>query len=178
MEVLIVSLCKERLHEREFVDPIVNIVKNNKDCLVTHYLDLEEELEIAEKVILCGTSLKDFEYLENLDKFEWLKDFNKPVLGVCAGIQVFGLVFNQKIKSKTQIGLFKERLSKNFLGSKEEINVWHLHQSYMEFDAKWEIICEGNKIPQVVKHKTRPFYGCLFHPEVRNKEIIEGFLKL
>jgi GMP synthase (glutamine-hydrolysing) len=41
----------------------------------------------------------------------------------------------------------------------------------------FDIFCEGNGVVQAVKHKERPIYGVLFHPEVRNKNLILEFLK-
>jgi anthranilate/para-aminobenzoate synthase component II len=37
-------------------------------------------------------------------------------------------------------------------------------------------IFSKTKYVQAIKHKTKPFYGVLFHPEVRNKGLIEKFL--
>ena len=34
-----------------------------------------------------------------------------------------------------------------------------------------------SKIPQAIKHKEKKIYGVLFHPEVRNKELILNFVK-
>ncbi|MBS3170596.1 gamma-glutamyl-gamma-aminobutyrate hydrolase family protein [Candidatus Woesearchaeota archaeon] len=167
--ILVISVCKEKLHELEFVKPIIDIVKN---CKIVHYSNLKKsDLENAEKVIICGTSLKDNEFLKHLDKFSWLKTFDKPVLGICAGMQIIGLVFGGKLMKKKEIGYFKENL-KGFFGL-NEVEVYHLHGNYVEFTKEFKVYNKG--IPQAISYGN--IYGVLFHPEVRQKDLIKNFIK-
>jgi GMP synthase-like glutamine amidotransferase len=129
--------------------------------------------------------LQDNKFVEDIEGFEWLKDFNKPVLGICAGMQIMGKVFGGEIKKKTEIGYFKEDWIEDFLGLREEDGiypgVWHLHNNYVTFDDGWKVFAksgDADKIPQAVKHKAKPFYGVLFHPEVRQRELVRGFVGL
>ena len=75
--ILIINLCKEKLHYYEFVKPIEDILKNKKIGFFTkNYKKISaDDLKEAEKIIICGTSLKDNEFLEDINKFEWLKNF-------------------------------------------------------------------------------------------------------
>lgn len=184
--ILVVNVCRERLHYYEFVKPVLDILKDC-DILVSHYLDLkQEDLAICDKVIICGTSLKDNGFLENMDKFSWLKDFDKPVLGICAGFQILGLTFGGKAKKKTEIGFFHEKFGSEFLGLKGEVEVYHLHNNYALFGDEFEVFSPrddsgepaGDEVVQAVKSKGKDFYGVLFHPEVRNKEMILEFCRL
>lgn len=180
MKVLLISICKEKLHELEFVKPVEYLLKYHKiSFFMKHYKNLtEKDLQDAEKIIICGTSLKDFEYFSYLDNFNWLKKTNIPVLGICAGMQIIGKVFGGKIKKKTEIGFFREEFKKEFLGFKGIWEVWHLHNSYIDFFELDDFeIFSSNSVPQAVKHYSKEIYGVLFHPEVRNKEIIINFLK-
>lgn len=177
--ILVISVCKEKLHELEFVKPIENILTENKTKFFTkHYSKLlRSDLNKANKVIICGTSLKDFEYLNNLDKFPWIKNLEKPILGICAGIQIISLVFGSKTKKKTEIGFYKEDFKKEFLSLIGEHEVYHLHNNYNTLPKDFESFTTG-KIPQAIKHKSKQIYGVLFHSEVRNKVLIEEFVKL
>ncbi len=182
MKTLLVNVCKEKLHLYEFVKPVGDILKFiGKDFFVRHYLDLcEDDLKKCERVIICGTSLADRNYLENINKFFWLRDFDKPVLGICAGMQILGLIFGgnkEEIKQKTEIGFYFENFSKGFLGLKGKKEVYHLHRNYVVFEEGWEIFSEGDGVQQAVKMKDKQIYGVLFHPEVRNKELVEEFVK-
>lgn len=158
--ILVINICKEPLHYFEFVKPIEDILRNSKIGFKTrHYLELKEEDLKADKIIICGTSLKDNKFLNNINKFKFLLDFKKSVLGICGGSHIIGLLLGFKIKKETRIGLKKIQLKKEFLGIKGEINTYHLHQYQL--------------LPEIFKKNN--FYATLFHPEVRNKKMIENF---
>ena len=161
--ILIISICAEKLHELEFINPIEDIlIKNKKKFLTKHYPKITDaDLKKYNKVIICGTGLKDNYFLENINTFNWLKNFEKPVFGICGGAHIIGLILGNKLKKKKEIGL-KEIEIKNFLGISGKREVYHLHQFYV--------------LPEIF-HKDN-FYGTLFHPEVRNREIIENFLNI
>ena len=93
--ILIINICKENLHYYEFVKPIEDIlIKNNLKYFVKHYNEMvENDLENVDKVIICGTSLKDNNFLKDIDKFYWIKTIRKPVYGICGGMQIIGLIF-------------------------------------------------------------------------------------
>ena len=186
--ILIVNVCAEKLHYFEFVKPIEDIVGG--DFVTRHYSELgEEDLVNCDKVIICGTSLADNKFLGDLDKFDWLKDFRKPVLGICAGFQIIGLTFGGKIEAgrsaypqlrnsgaKTEIGYFRENFDRELFGLKGEVEVYHLHNNFVSgWSDDWEVW--GEEIAQAVKHKDREIYGVLFHPEVRNKDLVVQFIR-
>ena len=177
--ILIINVCREKLHHYEFVKPIEYILRKNKIKFFTrNYLELnEKDLQKAGKIIICGTSLKDFDYEKYFGRFSWLKDFDKPVLGICAGMQIIGFIFGGKEKKATEIGYYFENFKNEFLSLKNEHEVYHLHNNYVTLPKDFENFTYG-KIPQAIKHKAKPIYGVLFHPEVRNKKMIEKFAKL
>ncbi len=178
--ILLINVCREKLHYFEFVKPIEKILDINNIVFFTKYfLDLtKKDLEKADKIIICGTSLKDNFYSEHPKKFEWINECNKPILGICAGMQIIGLVNSSKsLKKKTEIGFFKENFRKEFLGLNGENEVYHLHNFYFNLLKNFEIYNRG-EIPQAVKHKEKEIYGVLFHPEVRNKEMIVNFCRI
>jgi len=174
--VLVIKTNKEPLHDLEFVKPIENILKKaNLKYSIKHYLEIyDKDLKKADKIIICGTSLKDNKFINDKNSFEWIKDSSKSLLGICAGMQIICLVFNGKIKEKQEIGFYKENFKKEFLGVNGEQDVYHLHNNYCIFSEDFEEFTES-KIPQAIKHKSKKIYGVLFHPEVRNPRIIETF---
>ena len=180
MNILIINICKEKLHELEFVKPIEDILRKDKIKFDTkHYRELNKrDIKKSSKIIITGTSLKDDEFLENLNKFQWIKLYDKPVLGICGGMQILVLIFRGRLKIKKEIGIIDVDFKKRYLGIETKRHTYNLHQFYVQSD-EFEIFAESDlKIPQAVKHKTKPFYGTLFHPEVRNKTLIKEFCKL
>ena len=177
--ILLINICKERLHYLEFIGPIEDILRlNNHKYSVKHYLEIKDsDLKKADKIIICGTSLADNQFIEQPDKFEWIKSFDKPLLGICGGMQIIAAVFGGKMKQKTEIGFFRENFKKEFLGIKGEQEAYHLHNNYLTLPKDFEDFTNSD-IPQAIKHKAKNIYGTLFHPEVRQKGLIINFSRL
>lgn len=179
-KVLVISLCKYKLHESEFVRPVLDILMENKiNYSLKFYKDLNFSLiKDFDKIIICGTSLLDNDFLENLNYFDWILNYGGKILGICAGMQVLGEIYGGVLKKKNEIGFYFEEFKSDFLGLIGKQEVYHLHNYYI---SNWKKIgfslCSNSKIPQAVKHNTKNFYGVLFHPEVRNKNLILNFLK-
>lgn len=179
--ILLINICREELHTLEFVKPLEDILKKlGKDTVVRDYVTLtKKDLEICEKIIICGTSLKDNEFSkkENLKYFSWIKNFDKPLLGICGGMQVIGSIFGGQLKKKKEIGFFEELFVQDFLGLAGKQQVYHLHNNFVDFKKlkMFEVYSENDKFVQAIKHKERKIYGVLFHPEVRQKKMIEEF---
>lgn len=181
-DILIINVCREKLHYLEFVKPVEDIVKKAEWGVVTkRYMDItREDIAKCSKMIICGTSLMDHEFTKHLERFSWLKSIEKPVLGICAGSQIVGLTFGGKLLHGTEIGFYSERFRTNFLGLDGAHEVYHLHHNYIDYPQlkEFEILCQSKMIVQAAKHKTKQIYVSLFHPEVRNKEVIENFCEL
>jgi len=178
--ILLINICKERLHELEFVKPIQDILlRNNIKFKIVHYKELKKiDIDNAKRIIICGTSLKDNDFLKNMRLFFWIKSCNKPILGICGGMQVIGLVFrNNRLERKKQIGMYGVDFEKEFFGLQGRVEVYELHSRYIVPNIRDFEILAVKQCPQAIKHKTKPFYGVLFHPEVRNKEMILKFAK-
>ncbi len=176
IKLLLLSVCKEDLHNLEFVNPLIEIIKNFKLSFEVKNYKEKINFENYTHVIICGTSLRDNEFLENINNFLWIKEFKGKILGICAGMEIIGLVFGGSFFLKTEIGFYFENFEKNFLGLFEKVQVYHLHNNYVTFDDNFYIFSKNADICQAVKHKEREIYGCLFHPEVRNQEVIRSFI--
>jgi len=177
--ILIVNICRYNLHYFEFVKPIEDVLtKNNIEFETVFYKELQPELiSKADKVIISGTSLKDNSFVENLKFFKWIEDFEKPILGICGGMHILGLIYDGKIIKQQEIGLTKIDFKDEFLDLKENVEVYELHNYYVKSN-KFKIFAESKNCQQAIKHKNKPIYGVLFHPEVRNKNLIVDFMKL
>ena len=158
----------------EFVLPLCNIVKP-LEYEVKHYLEVRD-VKIYEKIILSGTPLKDFGYLEDTTVFGWIKECDVPILGICAGMQAIGLVFDSSLKSCREIGMIEiKTIWENPLFS-STFEAYELHTYSVIPSEDFKTMATTEKCIQGIKHKKRKIYGVLFHPEVRNKDIVERFI--
>jgi GMP synthase-like glutamine amidotransferase len=179
--ILLISVCSEPLHYFEFVKPVERILSEKKVKFISRdYRKVSnDEIIDADKVIICGTSLKDNSFLEVLDKFDWIKRYDKPVLGICAGMQIIALKCGAKLMKKQEIGLIDTVFDEEFFGLKDKVRVYSLHNNSVSPASlnEFHIIGRSATCIEAIKHKTRPLYGVLFHPEARNKELIENFVE-
>lgn len=177
--ILIVHIYSEKFHYLEFVKSIEDILKRKGiEFESVHYKNLDENLSSkAEKIILPGTSLKDNKFFEGIELFYRIKEYNKPILGICGGMHLLGLIFGGKLKKFQEIGLVKTSFRKEFLCKYGTIEIYDLHNYYIESD-EFEVFGSSENCGQSIKHKQKPYYGVLFHPEVRNKDLILNFVNL
>lgn len=182
--ILLVDLAyeKDSLSRYEFVLPIANILRRAAvPHEIVHYTDPNSDLlDRAEKVILCGTALKDNAYCAQIDLFSWMSTCEKPMLGICAGMQVIGSAFGGGIVPQPAIGLEKIKIIRDtpLLGAPREIEGYHLHNFGVTLPGGFEIIAGRPGRVEAFCHSDRPIYGIIFHPEVRNRWIVERFANL
>lgn len=178
--ILIISTCKYSLSEEEFVRPITEIVR---DCGFDYHVRRYNEridLEDYPAVIICGTALRDFDYLNHIDNFVELIDYCGKVLGICAGYQILAKLYSDALDEIKKIGVYNVKIGrKNPLIEKDEIRAYFLHKyALRKVNEKLEALATQNDEICMFKVKGRDFYGVSFHPEVLNREIITNFLYL
>ncbi|MCW4045462.1 MAG: hypothetical protein NWE94_08110 [Candidatus Bathyarchaeota archaeon] len=168
---------RDSLGVYEFVAPILAIAEEIENCVVRHYLEVtQEDIRNCNKIILSGTALKDNVTLSQPDKFEWMKDCGKSILGICAGMQTIGVVFGARLEKCWEIGMVQvSTLRANPLFS-SSFKAYALHNYSVQLSPQFDALAESATCIQAIKHKRKEIYGVLFHPEVRNKEIIQRFV--
>lgn len=174
--ILIIDMNFKPLSSLEFVEPLKTIVKKFDDCETKHYTDTIE-LEKYDKVIISGTALKDNNYFKP-ELFKWLIDFQHPVLGICAGMEILGILFGSKLIKCKEIGMQKITTIRENLLFSSDFNAYELHNFSLDPSEDFEVLSISENCIQAIKHKEKEFYGLMFHPEVRNKEIIHRFLSI
>ena len=112
--ILIISTCTHKLHENEFLLPVISIVKSlHLNYQTTHLSTLEKEKHLTKniqnisKIIICGTALLDFEY-EQFSMLEAIKKCNSSnieIFGICAGAQLIATAHNITLPPLKKIGI-------------------------------------------------------------------------
>jgi GMP synthase (glutamine-hydrolysing) len=169
---------KDSLAFNEFVSPIVSVVRPLEEFRVKHFLDIEStELEGYSKIVLSGTALKDHASLKLVDKFNWIKKCSKPILGICAGMQTISLLFDEPLVKCLQIGMIEISTLKENNLFQGDFKSYVLSNFSVKQSQTFEALAESTKCIQAIKHKQKKIYGILFHPEVRNQEILRNFIQ-
>ncbi len=162
----------------EFVLPIVSIAEELEKCTVKHYLELNETSPNGyDKIILSGSALKDTVTFDQKTRFKWLKDCGKPVLSICAGMQTIGLVFGGRVEKCREIGMTEVATCKENILFSSTFKVYALHNYALVPPAEFDVLAESANCVHAIKHKHKELYGVLFHPEVRNIEVVKRFIR-
>ncbi|ABL78505.1 glutamine amidotransferase-related protein [Thermofilum pendens] len=178
--ILIVSTCADRLSEYEFVKPLARILGRYDSYEVVSYREVGPGVvERYDKVVISGTALKDFDYLRYVDRFSWVKEFEGPVLGICAGLQLVSLVFRVGLRDKLVIGVREvEVVRENRLAKTGKLKAYFVTSKLPAPSSAVEVlgVSEGENV--FFKVKDREVYALAFHPEVYNEEILASFARL
>jgi len=170
------------LSAEEFVAPVERIVRQEGHVpLVRHYTEIaREDPASADGAILCGTALADSGYLDRMELFAWLPPFPRPVLGICAGMQVMAQLFGGGLSPGLGIGMAGLRVvaPDPLLAGRDRFEAYELHSLAVVPPPSFRVLAVSPSGVQVIRHPGRPVYGVLFHPEVRNEWLIRGFLAL
>ena len=120
--------------------------------------------------------------MEQMEAFSWLKDLNKPILGICAGMQVISAFFGGSIVPHPAIGLEKIEIIRDrhhCWASRDEIEGYHLHNYAVTLPEGFHAAGGRTRSSRKLSSTARfPSYGIIFHPEVRNRWILERFANL
>ena len=168
MKILLISTCKNKLSEYEFIRPFLKYKPR-----IENYKEIKS-LRWADKIIITGTAIGDNEYLNKLEFFDWINKIKKPIVGICSGAQIIGLINGGKIIKNKEIGMVK---TDGKIFGKKLTEVYSIHQNGIRNIKDFDIIVKSEKSDQIIKHKEKEIYGIYFHPEVRNMWIIDKFIE-
>ncbi|HVN65637.1 MAG TPA: hypothetical protein VMT31_03350 [Methanomicrobiales archaeon] len=166
----------------EFVTPVEKIVQQGGHVTrIRHFTDLTgQDLASADGVILCGTALADCGYLDRVDRFAWIPSFPRPLLGICAGMQVTAKAFGGQVSPGLGIGLAPQEVvvPDPLLAGRDRFGAYELHSLSVLPPPSFRVLVTSPSGAEVIRHPGRAVYGVMFHPEVRNEWLIHRFLAL
>lgn len=182
--VLIVNSCQNEdlLTKREFVWPIQRAL--HTPSKVIHISKLKKaDVLAANAVIFSGCQLKDNGFVKLLPKLKWLRESVTPMLGICAGHQLLGMLYGGKIShaEKPMIGwtALRKKASHpltHHLG--KSFSAYALHGNLISLPKGFKILASSAHNPnEMMVHSKKKIVGVEFHPEVRNERIIQKFVE-
>lgn len=170
----------------EFALPIREIIdRSGTETKIIDYADcLTTDLEVFDGVILTGSPQGDDIVEHHAPYFQWLKNYQKPVLGICAGHHITGFLYGSELlrSKEPESGDVKIAILADdplFDGLEKSLNVRQMHNDSVTLPTDFELLATSPSCRnQLMKHKQKPLYTCQFHPEFNNPEIIQNFVRI
>ena len=146
------------------------------------------DLNDVQGVVISGAPLliTEIDMQPYLDKMGWIKETTLPILGICFGHQLMGLLFGafgskmredrswQIVEAFVPCPLFN-RLP-------DEIEMMEDHCETISIPAEFELVASSDTcVNEVMQHLIKPLYGVQFHPEVSGNHgriILENFVNI
>lgn len=170
----------------EFISPLEEIVKQEG----TEYLTIEYatctnfDFKTVNGVIISGSPQGDDIVEHHLPYFKWINDFQKPVLGICAGHHISGFMHGSRIlrSEEPESGDFMVKIVKADIllkGLPESFKVKQMHNDSITLPENFDLLITSKTCKnQLMKHNAKPWYTCQFHPEYYNRDLIKNFVKM
>ena len=114
-------------------------------------------------------------------RLPWIKNHEKPVLGICHGHQLFGVLYGSPLlrDEEGEDGAYTvdiEKESALFAGYKNKIKVEQHHNYSIMLSEEFELLASSPRcLVQAMKHKVKQIYGVQFHAE-KNHRLIRNFM--
>jgi len=171
---------------REFVLPIEKIVRETD--AIPYFIEYEEaintDLDAFEGIILTGSPKGNDIVEHHLPYFEWIKKYEKPVFGICAGHHIAGYLYGAELlrskepeAGKSEIHIIKE--DPLFKGLPKTMTVKQMHNDSITLPGNFDLLATSSTCKnQLMKHRQKPLYTSQFHPEFYNSKLIQNFIKL
>jgi GMP synthase (glutamine-hydrolysing) len=121
-----------------------------------------------------------------ISRYDFLRKINVPVLGICFGHQLLGMMHGAKIFKGVEVRKQTEIFIKNndplFSGFAEQIKMTEDHIEGITLPDSFVTLASSEYYEvEAMKHPVKNMYGVQFHPEVSGKkglQLLLNFLRL
>lgn len=180
----------------EFTAPLEQLLRELGAAYrsVSGYQPLDRAADQASCVLLTGVPLEaDYSLAEPETQklisgyFGWLKDYQGPLLGICYGHQILAHLLGGTISALPE-PVNNPHLEIQLAGTAEtglfqgfyRLEVFAEHRDYVSsVPGQLQVLSAEDKVPYLVRHPGRDWYGCQFVPErsgPHTRSILKRFL--
>jgi len=153
---------------------IASAIEEYSDVQVIGLFDFKETMSSEfDGIVISGAPilLTEIDPQPYIKHFEWVKNYQKPLLGICFGHQILGLLHGARISRMREDRNFQEieiiRDDILFERLPDIFDMQEDHCEHISLPNGFELLaCSDACINEAMKHKEKPHYGVQFHPEV------------
>ncbi|HYQ55739.1 MAG TPA: hypothetical protein VEP89_00230 [Draconibacterium sp.] len=184
LKILVVNNAEPGI--REFAEPIEALIREaGFSPVFIEYADCTNtDFNKYDGAILTGSPQGDDIVEHHAPYFQWIKKFEKPVLGICAGHHITGYLYGAKMlrSEEPESGDFEVEVVYSdllFTGLPKKFIVKQMHNDSITLPHNFELLATAKTCTnQLMKHEDKPLYTSQFHPEFYNHKLIRNFIAL
>ena len=162
-------------HNTQYIDKLIELF----ECDVMNHVDFDvEKVEQYDYIILSGGPIDISKENDIVAEKEWLIQTNKPILGICLGLQILCLVYDESLIYKELE--YTRKLKESVLFENIDYDMFYNHSYYFSkvpegFDGEVR-----TNILIYMKHLTMPIFAFQGHPEMseQGEKIRDYFLNM
>ncbi len=181
MKILIINNAEPEI--REFV---LNIQQHFNEsevtCTLLEYADcLQTDLSIYDGIVISGSPQGDDIVEHHQPFFQWILNYPKPILGICAGHHITAVLYGGSYLRglESESGDLPVELLVDdpiFNGLPQQLTVRQMHNDSVTLPDGFIHIAQSSQcLNQGMKHQEKPLYTFQFHPEYLNPKLFENF---
>jgi GMP synthase (glutamine-hydrolysing) len=132
-----------------------------------------QKLHPANGIILSGSPVlfTDSGTARYLERFSWMKEITIPVLGICFGHQLLGILNGSQVYKGSEVrSSYSIRICRKdvlFSGIENPATMVEDHTEGITLPGQFIHLASSEYYPvEAMRHPVRPIWGVQFHPEV------------
>ncbi|MDX1776898.1 MAG: gamma-glutamyl-gamma-aminobutyrate hydrolase family protein [Desulfobulbales bacterium] len=171
-------------YTEEFVEPIIQcLAEAGVKSETVGYRNIPSNLEPYAGIIISASPKGNDIVASHIPYFHWIKKCSIPVLGICHGHQVMGVVHGADLimHEQSEDGeclVIIEKDTSLFVGLGMNFKVVQHHDYYITLPDDFKLLASSSRCRvQAMVHNSKPLYSVQFHAE-KKPQIIKNFIKM